>query len=222
MSRAGTGEARRLRWITHGVLAAALAVLPTAAFCLYVCTVNGRTLYGDTPPQECIRNNVEIRELNPDGSPKRIIPPSLTPEQKKEKDQKKKRQDECNRRNKEQKQKNDALLQTYPGEDDLLAARDHALANEKGRIDQQRQKLAELDADRTRLENEAEFYVTREMPEELKRKLSDNDSRHARAQRAIDGIRAEMARISDQFDADLKHYRALVMGTAQPTFECQE
>jgi len=38
--------------------------------------------------------------------------------------------------------------------DDLLATRDHALANEKTLIDQQNQKLKQLKADRKRLEDE--------------------------------------------------------------------
>jgi len=100
--------------------------------------------------------------------------------------------------------------------------RNQALANENAVIEQQRQKLNKLEADRKRLKDEAEFYVKRDTPEELKRKFKDNDSRQAQAQRAIEAVRTELLRISGRFDADLERYRELINGTAKPPFRCDE
>jgi hypothetical protein len=57
-------------------LAVALALASGAAHAaVYVCTLGGRTITGDTPPAEC--SGVPIRELNPDGTVKRLIGPPL-------------------------------------------------------------------------------------------------------------------------------------------------
>ena len=209
----------RLSRLQSCVLAAALSVLPVTAWCGFTCKPpGGTTIYRDDLPSEC--KDVEIRELNPDGSLKRVIPAPTTPEQKRRKEESDRKRDECAKQNQEQARKDRSLLGTYPTEDDLLAARDHALANEKTLIDQQNQKLKQLKADRKHLEDEAEFYLKGQMPDELKRNLDNNAALRDQAGRAIHRILAGMERISEGFDANLKRYRELVAGTAKPSFQC--
>jgi hypothetical protein len=198
------------------MVAAALAALPAAAWCqLYVCTTpSGKTLTGDLPPVDC--GNVPIRELNRDGSVKRVIEPPLTPEQKKKRELEDKARRDREHAAQEQLRRDRALLEAYAGEDEIDSARDRVLADRQALIDRANQQLKEFKADHKRLEDEAEFYVKRQMPDKLKRALDDNAALQAQQLRAIDEIRADMQRINERYDADLRRYRELVMRGATP------
>jgi hypothetical protein len=201
------------------IIAALLAALPPAAWCGFACKPpNATMIYRDDLPPEC--KDVEIRELNPDGSLRRLIEPALTPEQRRRKEETDRQRDQCRKQNQSQSRKDDSLLATYQSEDDLMAARRHQLLHEQALVEQQNQKLKQLKADRKHPENEAEFYARREMPEELKRNLDYNAELREQAGRAIEHVLAGMERINVQFDADLKRYRELIAGTAEPPFQC--
>jgi hypothetical protein len=206
----------RLRLLPPWIVAAALAALPASAWCqLYVCTTpSGKTLTGDLPPVDC--GNVPIRELNRDGSVKRVIEPPLTPEQKKKRELEDKARRDREHAAQEQLRRDRALLEAYAGEDEIDSARDRVLADRQALIDRANQQLKEFKADHKRLEDEAEFYVKRQMPDKLKRALDDNAALQAQQLRSIDEIRADMQRINERYDADLRRYRELVMRGATP------
>jgi hypothetical protein len=201
---------------SHRLLLAALLALPVGVQAqLYVCTTpGGRTLTGDRPPPEC--QNVQIRELNRDGSVRRIIEPPLTSEQRKKRDDEEKARRERERAAQEQLRKDRALLEAYAGEDEIESARDRVLAERQALIDRANQQLKEFKIDRKRLEDEAEFYAKREMPEKLKRALADNTSLQEQQLRQIEDIRADMQRINEHYDSDLRRYRELVLRGASP------
>jgi hypothetical protein len=205
-----------LRLLPPWIVAAALAALPASAWCqLYVCTTpSGKTLTGDLPPVDC--GNVPIRELNRDGSVKRVIEPPLTPEQKKKRELEDKARRDREHAAQEQLRRDRALLEAYAGEDEIDSARDRVLADRQALIDRANQQLKEFKADHKRLEDEAEFYVKRQMPDKLKRALDDNAALQAQQLRSIDEIRADMQRINERYDADLRRYRELVMRGATP------
>ena len=165
------------------------------------------------PPPECA--NVEIRELNPDGSLRRIIPPRQTPEQKKAEEEKRRQSAECDERNEAQRQENEALIRRYPIEDDLIVARDRTLANEKARLDQQNQRLKDLKVARARLEDEKALYKGRQLPDALQADFKANDSSSAAAEHQVEVLNSEMEQIAKKFAADLKRYRELVNGTVK-------
>jgi hypothetical protein len=201
-----------LRWI----VLAALSLLPTVAWSqLFVCTTpSGRTLTGDNPPPEC--QNAVIRELNRDGSIKRVIEPPLTPEQKKKRELEDKQRREREKQAQEQLRKDRALLETYASEDEIEASRDRTLASRQALIDRANQQLREFKMDRKRLDDEAEFYLKREMPNKLKRALDDNAALQAHQLKAIEDIRADMQRINERYDGELQRFRELVMRGATP------
>ncbi len=196
--------------------AAALSALPVGARAqLYVCSTNGRTLTGDLPPPEC--GNVEIRELNRDGSVKRVIEPPLTPEQKKARELEAKQRRERETQAQEQLRRDRALLETYASEDEIETSRDRTLAQRQALIDRANQQLKEFKMDRKRLDDESEFYAKRQLPEKLKRALDDNATLQQQQLHAIDDIRADMERINERYDAELRRFRELVMRGAMPT-----
>jgi hypothetical protein len=190
---------------------AALACLPALAWAqLYVCkTPSGHTLTGDIPPSEC-KDSV-IRQLNRDGSVRSVIEPPLTPEQKAQRDLEERRRHEREMAAQDQLRKDRALLETYASEDEIEATRDRTLAIRQSLIDRANQSLREYQSDRKHLDEEAEFYLRRPMPEKLKRAIEDNISLQQQQLHAIDDIRAEMQRINERYDAELRRYRELVM-----------
>lgn len=198
------------------VVLAALGLLPISAWSqLYVCTTpGGRTLTGDLPPAEC--QNVPIRELNHDGSVRRVIEPPLTPEQKKRREQEEKDRHAREMQAQEQLRKDRALLETYGSEDEIESSRDRTLASRQALIDRANQQLKEFKLDHRRLEDEAEFYVKRQMPDKLKRALEDNGALQAQQLKTIDDIRADMQRINERYDGELQRFRQLVMRGATP------
>jgi hypothetical protein len=198
------------------LLLAALMALPVGAHAqLYVCTTpGGRTLTGDLPPPEC--QNVQIRELNRDGSVRRIIEPPLTPDQRKKRDEEDKARRERERGAQEQLRKDRALLEAYAGEDEIESARDRVLAERQALIERANQQLKEYRADHKRLEEESEFYAKRTLPDKLKRALADNTELQEQLRHQIEEIRADMQRINERYDADLRRYRELVLRGATP------
>jgi hypothetical protein len=201
----------------RGLLLAALLLPLRVGAQLYVCTTpGGRTLTGDTPPPEC--HGVQIRELNRDGSVRRVIDPPLTSEQKKKREDDDKARREREHAAQEQLRRDRALLEAYASEDEIEAARDRLLAARQGLIDRANQQLKEYKVDRKRLDDEAEFYAKREMPDKLKRALADNTALQEQQLHQIDDIRAEMQRINEHYDNDLRRYRELLLrgATASP------
>jgi len=55
------------------------------------------------------------------------------------------------------------------------------------------------------------------LPEKLKRALDDNATLQQQQLHAIDDIRADMERINERYDAELRRFRELVMRGATPT-----
>ena len=206
----------RSRRIAQWAALAALGALPMAASSqLYVCTTpGGRTLTGDAPPNEC--QNVVIRELNYDGSIKRVIQPPLTPEQKRQHDEDEKKRHQREMQAQEQLRKDRALLETYASEDEIEASRDRTLASRQALINRANQQLKEFKMDRKRLDDESEFYVKRQMPDKLKRALEDNTALQSQQLKTIDDIRGDMQRINERYDSELQRFRELVMRGATP------
>jgi hypothetical protein len=192
------------------VLVVLLGLPAPVAAQLYVCkTPTGHTLSGDTPPADC-RDSV-IRRLNRDGSVREVIEPPLSPEQKEQRALEERKRHERETAAQDQLRKDRALLETYASEDEIEATRDRTLAIRQTLIDRANQSLKEYRADRKHLDDEAEFYLRRPMPDKLKRAIEDNVSLQEQQLHTIGDIRAEMQRINDRYDAELRRYRELVM-----------
>ena len=188
---------------------------PAGAAPLFVCrTSSGRTLTADLPPAECVGS--VIRQLNPDGTVLSTIEPPLTPEEKLAREAEERRRHEREVEAQTQLRKDRALLETYASEDEIEASRDRTLAVRQTLIERANQSLKEFKVDRKHLDDEAEFYVRRPMPDKLKRALADNDALQEQQLHAIEEIRNEMRHINDHYDAELRRFRELVMRGATP------
>jgi hypothetical protein len=197
-------------------VAAAMAVFaPASSAALYVCTdAKGRTITADRPPPECA--NVPIRELRPDGSVRRVIEPPLTDEQRRARVEKARRDYQEQEAKRTQARRDIALMETYASEDEIESARQAALASRQVIIDRSRQRLESFAAERVKLEDEAEFYANRKLPEKLERAIESNKELAQAEHRLIADMQSDMQRINKRFDAELARFRELVVAGAKP------
>jgi hypothetical protein len=212
------GPTRQLRLI----VAAIMLTLPTIALCSsFVCKPPGAgTIIRDTPPPEC--STVDIREINSDGTLKRIIAAPLTEEQKKAKADKEKRLADCHSQNQDWSRAVEALLTRYKGADDIEEDRDRELAARQRLIDWQEQSLRDLQRNRVQLAMQEEFRPSGQLGEDLKRSLASNNALRGKALRAIEYARDEMNAIDARYDATVSRYSEIVAGTAKPPLQCEE
>jgi hypothetical protein len=198
-------------WLAGALMAAG----PAAAQSLYVCTDRtGKTHTGAFPPPEC--QNVEVRELRPDGSVRRRIPPPETAEQRAQREAEEKRQIQAAEQRRVQMRKDLTLLEAYASEDEIETARNRALADRQASIARAQKRVDDFKRERKRLDSEREFYAKRDPPEKLKRALADNNALTRSEEKIIAEAKAEMMRINERYDTDLKRWRELVSAGARP------
>jgi hypothetical protein len=186
---------------------------PTSAP-IYSCVANGRTYSGDRPPPECV--NSDIRELNRDGSVRRVIPRPMTQEEQKARALEAKKRLEEEEKVLAQRRRDRSLLEAYANEDEIEAARQKALDTSNEVIRRSQTRIERMDAERKRLDEESEFYKKRDLPDSVKRAYANNEQEKAAELKIVRDARVEMQRINDRFDADRKRFRELVSQGANP------
>lgn len=181
---------------------------------IYTCVANGRTYSGDRPPPECA--NSEIRELNRDGSVRRVIPRPMTQEEQKARALEAKKRLEDEEKALAQRRRDRSLLEAYANEDEIEAARTKALDTSNEVIRRSQARIERMDADRKRLDEESEFYKNRQVPDTVKRAYANNEQEKAAELKIVREARIEMHRINERFDAEKKRFRELVSQGASP------
>jgi hypothetical protein len=222
MAREGkAGSVMRVA-LRRGVALAALVVAsgvahaqsPSTLAPIYSCVANGRTYSGDRPPPECV--NSDIRELNKDGSVRRVIPRPMTQEEQKARALEAKKRLEEEEKVLAQRRRDRSLLEAYANESEIEAARVKALDTSNEVIRRSQARIERMDAERKRLDEESEFYKKRDLPENIKRAYANNEQEKAAELKIVRDARAEMQRINDRFDAEKKRFRELVSQGANP------
>lgn len=192
----------------------ALLLAGSAQAQLYVCTdAKGRTYSGDKPPAECADR--QVRELRSDGSVRRVIEPPLTPEQKAARAAEEKRQKEEAERQRESMRKDLALLDAYANEQEIEETRNRALASRIAIIERAKKRLEDHAKERKKIDQEAEFFAKRELPEKIKRSYQLNDSLVRSEEKIIADAKADMDRVNERFDSDLRRFRELINAGAK-------
>lgn len=178
---------------------------------IYSCIdANGKRLTSDRTIPECSAR--EQRVLNSDGSVKRIVPPTLTADERAEAEAREReataervaRQDAIRRdRN---------LVARFPNEAAHRKAREAALDDVRNavRISEARVKL--LMGERKPLLDEAEFYVGKNMPAKVKGQLDANDAALAAQRALIQNQEIEVVRIDGLYDLELARLKKLWAG----------
>lgn len=193
----------------------ALAAAPVALAqraAIYTCVVNGKKITSDRSIPECTG---EQRELNPDGSTRRIVLPTPTADERAATEAREAQEalEKANRREALRRDRN--LLMRFPNEAAHNKARNAALEDTSKSLRTSEARLALLERERKPLMDESEFYIGKPLPLKLKQQLEGNQAA-ADAQRSLVlNQQAELVRINTLYDAELERLRKL-WGGAQP------
>jgi hypothetical protein len=183
---------------------------------VYTCSDDrGHPITRDRYIGEC--SHKEQRLLNADGSLRRVIPPTPTPEEVAQREAEIRKDREA-RDKQNEAIKYDRLLQDrFPTEAWHGRARESALNATRFATQSAESRLRELAAERKQMLEEAEFYRGRRMPSALKQQLDGNEVAAAAQRNAITNAQAEQQRINDKFDAELARLRKLWNGALPGT-----
>ncbi len=181
------------------------------------CELNGKKVTSDRLIPECVHK--EQRELNPDGSLKRIVPPTPTADElaaKEEKDREAKLEFAA-RSDAVRRDRN--LMQRFPDEAAHRKARENVLGDLRLAAKISNERIAALLIEKKKLDDEKLFYkndkVDKPLPTQLKQKIDANDAaldaQNSLAQNQVE----ETNRINALYDAELVRLKKLWSG-AQP------
>jgi hypothetical protein len=190
---------------------------PAAWSQIYTCTdASGRKLTSDRPIAEC--RDKDQKELNPSGTVKRVVKPTMTAEEQRVADQKAKEEAEEKARQEEERRKNRALLSRYPNKATHDKERSDALAQVDEVIKAAQKRIGELADQRKKIGEELEFYKKdpNKAPASLKRQIEDNERSVAVQRRFIGDQEDEKKRANARFDEELERLRKLWAQAAMP------
>lgn len=206
-------------WRVAGMALMALA-LPWAATAqgsspssagIYSCVdAQGRRLTSDRPIPDCV--NREQRVLNRDGSVQRVLPPTLTAEERAEREAAQRKADLARAAQADAVRRDRNLMARYPNEAVHQKAREAALDTVRVAMKATALRVKELAAERKPLLDEAEFYAGRQIPARLKQQLDANDAGVAAQRQSAANQELELARINRLYDAELDRLRRLWAG----------
>jgi hypothetical protein len=171
---------------------------------IYTCVdAKGRKITSDRPIVDCIDR--EQVELNPSGTVRRKVGPSLTAQERAAEEAKEREAAEERARRVEEKRRDHALLVRYPYRSVHDAERREALAQIDVVIKAAQQRLTELQQQRNKIDTEMEFYKKdpSRAPPSLRRQTEDNIHSTDVQIRFIADQEEEKKRVNERFNEDL-------------------
>ncbi len=182
-----------------------------SAASIYSCVdAQGRRLTSDRPIPDCADR--EQRVLNRDGSVQRVLPPTLTAEQRAEREAAQRKGDLARAAQADAVRRDRNLMLRYPNEETHHKAREAALDTVRLAIKASALRVNELAAERKPLLEESEFYTGRQLPPRLKQQLDANDAGVAAQRLSAANQALELARINQLYDAEFDRLRRLWAG----------
>ena len=185
----------------------------SASLGIYTCIdAQGHRLTSDRPITDCIGR--EQRVLNRDGSLQRVIPPTLTADERAEREAAERRAELARAGQADAVRRDRNLLARFPNEAAHRKSREAALDTVRLASKATEHRLKELAADRKPLMEEAEFYKGRALPLRLKQLIDANDAAVEAQRSAAANQEAELVRINKLHDVELERLRRLWAGAA--------
>jgi len=172
---------------------------------MYCC--EGGRICGDSLPDLC--RGRAYRILDGGGNVINEIPAPLTAQQKAEAAAEALRKKELEEHAREQRRKDQALLETYTSLQDIDLAQSRAEMAVNTAIKEAGERIATARKQRKKLEAEAEFYKNKALPPELAKGLRDVDHEIKTQQDLLDVKKGDFANINAKYDADRKRYGEL-------------
>lgn len=180
---------------------------------VFTCVAaSGRTLTSDRLIGECMDR--EQRVLGRDGTVLRIVPPTLTAEERGEKDAKDRRAAAEKEAKAEAARRDRSLMQRFPDATAHQKAREAALADIRTSIELSEQRQRELAVERKPLMEEAEFYKGKGLPAKLRQQLDANEAGTSALRDTQTNQKAELDRVNKLFDQELGRLKRLWAGAA--------
>ena len=208
----------RLTWVTllglsiHQPVAAQPSTAPAGG--IYTCVDSqGRRLTSDRPINDC--SSREQKVLNRDGSLQRVLPPTLTAEERADREANERKADLLRAAQADAVRRDRNLLVRFPNEAVHRKSREAALDTVRLATRATEKRLKELAAERKPLLEEAEFYKGRQLPVRLKQSLDAIEAGVEAQRGAAANQEAEVVRINRLHDVELERLRLLWAG-AQP------
>jgi hypothetical protein len=210
----------RRRSFPHRLLGCALLGLSTLTCAQANTRVNdlvftcvnaaGRSLTSDRLIGECMDR--EQRVLSRDGTLLRVVPPSLTADERAEKEARDRKAAAEREAKSEAVRRDRNLMQRFPNVAAHQKAREQALEVTQFAITQSEARLADLERERKPLMDELEFYKGKTVPGKLKGQLDANDAAAAAQKELLVQQKAELERASKLYDVELAHLKKLWAG----------
>jgi len=188
------------------------AAAPSGPGRFYCC--EGGRICGDALPEQC--RGKAYRILDSGGNLLKEVGPPLTTQQKAEAAAEAQRKKELEEHAKEQRHKDQALLDTYATPQDIDMAQSKAEADVNLAIQGAEDRIAVARKQRKKLEDEAEFYKKKTLPAEVAKGLRDVDHEIKTQQELLDVKKGDAATIKAKYDADRKRYSQLTGRSATP------
>lgn len=192
-----------------------LATTAQAAGEFYCCQDpgNGRRVCGDTLPDIC--RGRAYRLLDSAGNIIKEVGPPLSPEEKALAAAENRRRKKLEEADREQRRRDQALLDTYALPQDIDLAQRKAEADVNFAIAASQAKIDAARKKRKKFEAEAEFYKKKALPPELEKELRAIDHEIKLEQELLDIKKHDFETIKTKYDADRKRYNELT-GRARP------
>ena len=196
--------------------ASAWAQSTTAPRYIFQCTTaQGRTLTSDRLILEC--NDREQLVFSGSGTLIRVVPPSLTADERAAADAKRDRERAIQDARAEHQRRDRQLMLRFANEKSHQRAREQALDPVETASRAIHKRLELLAEDRVPLDREAEFYVGKPLPVSLKRQYDTIEATETGLQTALDAQAEEVARINELYDIELERLKKLWAGAAPGT-----
>lgn len=197
----------RLPELTLALLLAAPGVATAQARTIFCCDIGGQPVCGDILPAACYGRG--YREIGPQGTLLRYVPPPMTAEEAARHEQEERRRKEAEAVALRQRRLDRALLDTYPSEEVLIARRDRALADMDRTIADLRVREKGLLERKARLSQETEFYRGQQLPADLAEDLHNIEGEITAQRSVIDAKMREREAVKSRFEEDRSRYREL-------------
>jgi len=190
----------------------------TSGRSIYSCvSAAGKTLTSDRLIAEC--SGREQRVLNADGSLNRIVPPTLTGEERAQAEERERVATAARNAKLEAARRDRSLLTRFPNEASHARARAAAIDSVNKLLRASEGRLVELAKERKPLTADAEFYAGKPLPPPLKAQLDANDVSTEGQRGQIESQKAELDRINKNYDIELQRLRKLWAGAPPGSLE---
>jgi hypothetical protein len=184
---------------------------------IYSCVnPKGQRLTSDRPITECLDR--EQRIYRSDGASGGILPPSLTPDERSAKEAEQRKRDQISEARQEAVRRDRWLMNRYTNEQSHQQAREAALSNVRQTLEVSQKRLVDAEKERKTLDEEAEFYKNKALPQKLQLQIDAFQARLDAQKSLIQTQMAEEKRINQMYDAELVRLKRLWAGAAPGSF----